>query len=596
MIPQFKIEVIHDSETIQFQDATKSLDVWLRENKGANINFTLKNSQTPILGNQLDMDDIVQINIKDSIESNYHQVFGGYITEASPQNSVSQGVILPCKAYGYDIAFDRMRAAVEYGAESANKLIITVKSALLHPTKGLIPRWTEIVLNSDDDIDSGYNFNTDYIYNDVVYPDMNFIKYVQFPYMPINDCLRTLLDLYSAHSYPNPGLHWTVIPDGTTAYFCMDKIGTHAIAEDKWPAICPVSLTEKIASESYTKQKMDANYIVYFGKFEYPTADFLCEGTAGLWECYLVSNPDDHTHDVADYVQVGEQSIKLVSVGDSATQHHFRTPSITMDLTKIGTATSPPEIQFYLTSGELGAGGGDYYLMLYSGDDWSGNRFMYPIGTPAEGKTIFYSIKLSDPEWVDDGADMTDIRHIGISFTKGIVVGEGHAWVDGLRMVGIITRGAYDSALIESTRCKIKLVTDSLARCSSYSIDDDSGTVAQFAKAELLRARTTPYMGNIKLKQLYPTILPGQIVEVRPNFPMRITEVHHHLDIPGGSYSEMEVTDDLINSYPIENITKGYNQLMKATKIDFQDRDRGDLKGRDIDILQSIIATNYAPP
>jgi hypothetical protein len=74
--------------------------------------------------------------------------------------------------------------------------------------------------------------------------------------------------------------------------------------------------------------------------------------------------------------------------------------------------------------------------------------------------------------------------------------------------------------------------------------------------------------------------------------------VHFHLEKSGG-YTELSVTDDLLNSYPQEDTTYGpsaqYNNMMAAVNPDSQDRDRANLKARDIDVGIPILAKDYTP-
>ena len=70
-----------------------------------------------------------------------------------------------------------------------------------------------------------------------------------------------------------------------------------------------------------------------------------------------------------------------------------------------------------------------------------------------------------------------------------------------------------------------------------------------------------------------------------------IERAKHHFGQDEGTF--LEVTDDLKNSYP-RGPADAYNTILKASNPDFQDRNRGDLKGRDIDIWQTILTKDYA--
>lgn len=585
---QQKVQTIHSATAYEIQTVCAASDVWLRENKGSNATLTFSNQNNTVYPAVIDQDDNVQIFYKNATDASYTQVFGGYAADLTPVGDMN-GVVLTGKCVGYDIAFDRMRAATEYGTDSKNPTLNTLLDILTDATEGLIPAWTHKVLNTA--LSSGYAFNTDNVLDDA-----NELNYVPLPYMPINDSLKTILDLITATSTPNAGLHWTIIPDGTTAYLCIDQIGNHTTAAARWPTYCPVTITpgENVVGSFYGKQQREATYVAYMGKYEYPTNEIITEDAASSWT-YQSGSAASSITDSSD-CKIGSNSVYFAFgvLGGGTANSIYYFPVDSLNISKIGTARNPPYITAYLKYRTLasldiimgtGAPLTNYFtktITLPTADTWVNT--VLSLGSYLKtGDAGEWSVGAGTPDW-------TDIDYIAINAHWGI--GDNRLYLDGLYVNGIVTRGAYNS---DYGYQKIKVITDSLAKTSSLVASDDSSTVAQLAKAELLRAQTTPIHGSIVLNQIYPTIKPGQIIN---DLDLRITEVHFHFESDSHSYTELTVTDDVLNSYPQENTNYGptaqYNALISAVNPDFQDRDRGNLKARDIDIDQEILAKDYA--
>lgn len=586
-----KIECTHGGSTNEVQTANLITDVYLRENKGSNATLSFINQNNLLYPSVIDQEDVIKISFKNATDANYTQVFGGYADELTPSGSMT-GVTLPVKCVGYDIALDRMRVANEYGVESKNYDLTTLLDILTDADEGIITKFCHKVLKSS--LDSGYTFNTNYILDETT--DLN---YVPLPYTPINDSLKTLLDLITAATAPDAGLHWFVVPDGTTAYLCIDQIGNHTTAAAKWPTYCPVSIVigENVVSSSYGKQAREASYVVYCGKYEYPTGEIATENAATNWTYASGTAASSKSDDTSDY-KVGANStyFNLGVLGGGSANSIYQFPTNSLDVTKFGTRRTPPTLSFYVKYRVLSAlkiivGTGtpitNYYqttINLPTSDKWG--HIELSLGNYLKpGDEDVWTVGAGSPSW-------SDIDYVGFDATWA--VGDNRLWLDGLFFNGIVTRGAYYSNV---SHHKIKVVTDSLAKTSSLVAADDSNAVAQLAKAELLRSLTTPIQGTIVLNQIYPTIQPGQIIN---DLSLRITEVHFHFAGDNNSYTELTVTDDVLNSYPQENTTFGptaqYNTWMMAVNPDFQDRDRGNLKARDIDIEQAILAKDYYVP
>jgi hypothetical protein len=592
LIPVQQIYVSHDGSTEDLSGINLGVDVWLRENKGSNANITPLNLDAATYLNDIEYDDKVFIRLKRDAADSYTKVFGGYAVELTPEGSIN-GLKLPVKCYGFETAFDCMRVTKEYGANSTRSDLLTIYDVLTDNTGGILPKYLGYVLGSA--LASGYACETTYLYEDTT----DFLPYTLFPCTPINDALKTLLDLYTAST--GEALHWTVTQPATdiaTFQFCLDKVNDHTTAATRWPTACPIAATagENILSATYGKQQMEANYILYYGKYQYPVDESLTETAATNWtEEGGVDEDFWEIEDDAVDPKIGSNSLKLTQIG-AGVLDVFSHSLPSLDTDKFSTRRTPASIGFYLKQTLTGTlkimlGTGTY---TYGGG--SNSYFLYDFTSqiPKSGVWGYATADLGN-SWRDNGwtstgtPDWSDLDYILIH-QEDSNTGTHTLNIDGLAINGIITRAAYEDS---AARYKIKPVTDSLAVSANITASDDSGTVAQLAKAEYLRAKSTPTTGNIILTGLYPTILPGQILSTA-NY--RITEVHFHM-ANDNVFTELTTTDDLTNSYPAENTTFGptaqYNAIMRAVNPDFQDRDRGTLKAREIDVEQTVLAKAY---
>lgn len=590
-VPKQQITVTHDGGTEDLSDLNLNVDVWLRENKCGNASITPANQDAAVYLNQIEQYDPVFIRLKQDAGDSFTKVFGGYAVELTPKGT-ENSLTLPTKLFGFEACLDWMRVVHEYGEGSTRNDILTVYDALTDNTGGVLNKYLTYVLGTA--VSSGYSCATTYILQD----STDFLPYIQFPYTPLNSALKTLLDLHLAAT--GTPMHWTAlqpVADTTAFQLCLDEVNNHTTAETRWPTDCPVTLTagENIRAASYTKQQVDANYVVYFGRYAYPVDEALTESASANWtNWYGVSYT---ASDDTSVYRVGANSFKLAYATPAANTYWYHTlPSL--DCTKFSTNKTQATLNFYIKINQsmstldviLGTGTPgaspptitDYFTMdiksQVSVGDWV--YISLPLGRPSRNGD--WTVGAGTPLW-------TDLDYIMFIFCPNTPAATTFN-LDGLSLDGIVTRAAYESG---ASRYRVKLITDSLARTANISASDDSGTVAQLCKAEYLRASTAPTHANIQLTSIYPTIYPGQIIQA---LNYRIIEVHHHLD-DKDAYTELTTTTDLTNSYPADNLSFGptaqYNALMNAVNPDFQDRDRGSLKAREIDIDQSILAKAY---
>lgn len=597
---------------VEVQEDCLSSDVILKENAVSVAVIIANDEEGKTYLAKANTGDIVTIYYKyEDGDDTWHLTFGGSVVELNPELTMG-GEICGIKCYGYGIALKRMRVNDEFGSESKNPTLDTLREIVSSTSDGIISQYVNKILG----LGRGSNYNLNYLW---VYNPTDIIKYLHFPYEPASSCLKDICNLVAAFKYISsinrePGPHWIVTPEGK---LCIAPVGNHDVEgigeysiETEWPTFVPkvVQVTRDMLVSRFTKKIPEANYIVYLGKFEKPTNEIWTEGNASLWD------KDDEDANIRDKTEdpdpiVGTYCLEFASWDTGDYRYWYpKTGSLGLDVTKIGTKNSIPKLSFYIRKGGWTD---NIKVFLISGGNIA-NRFEMDINSSCvEGKWIhitlpigpYYNLKEESPtkEWdVIGSPSWSDISNIGFEFHADLHAGEEHVHIDGLRITGIITRGAYNQASIDAYGCKIKLVTDSLVKSCVLDADDDSGMVAQYAKAELIRSISTPIIGSIS-NPLDPTIMAGQLIRIKASRTdvgynidgwMRILEVKHHFAVDSGT-TTLTLTDDVMNSYP-QTPTDAYNAILKASNPDFQDRNLGDLKGRDIDILQTILENGYA--
>jgi hypothetical protein len=475
-------------------------------------------------------------------------------------------------------------------------------------------------MNSDV-FTSGYNIST------LKVPDIaSDFRYLYFPGKPAIKCLQDIIDLMSAANAPNAGVHWTCIPDGTTAYLCVATVGNHEspVPIDVWPTwwngeggtleetreLNKIEVKKDMIVSNFQKKRSLGNYVLYNGRFRRPSdADKWTENNSGDWGVLS----DAHVTDEGGLYKVGSNSIKIYL--DVATEegigYYPDDYSLDMNLSYLATRNVSPQIGFYIyrhavdmTGAEpfqILMGTGDpanldyYYTELFTrvtqADSWM--HIALPVGPYTE-----YGIN-NVSGWAKSGGG--DWEHIDwVGFYYSAFADNAALYVDGLRIEGLLTRAAYDSNKFSTQKCKMVTIRDNVPKDDSLSADDDTGEMGQFAKAELRRAIYTPIVGQICVS-LQESMRGGQLGHIhfgkkadgtfRINTDMRIPVVRHHLGRDGAK-SFLDLTDDVKNSRAV-GVTDAYEMLMKATSPQFQDRIFGSLISGDVDVAMTILEKPY---
>jgi len=612
--PHQKVVVTHSGTDYELQDHAVTTDVLQVENGVWQATIKANDYKTVTFLDKVDVGDLIKI-FMDYTGSFSTQVFGGWVSKLNP--SLTSEELLGIGARGYGLSLLAMRVAQEYGSQSKNPTINTVQEIITDATVGIVDNWVEKVLNTATG--SGYTLDATKVAN--VTSDF---RYVYFAYEPAINCLNDLLDLAFAGGN---AAHWIVIPDGATAYLCLATIGNHEDPPaDVWPtwwntdqAGSTFEVGKDNVATNFTKLESEANYVLYHGKLRKPAFEFWTEYRgagadtgAQLWgtnDAVNITLSDDAVH-----YKINSYSVQAVLAQLRTHANRWYYPSaqnLSLDVTKMGGEHNIPTISFYamMPTGNIPAtwrvymqssAGNDVYFDFYSRltlDKW--HPLSFPIGPYANRADV------ANFQWTETGTmDWTDVDSIEFSCTVGAGA-TAHCHIDGLTLNGWVLRGARDDTKISTQKAKVGLVVDDVGKDDTLTSGTpgttDLGTMAQLAKAHLYRSITTPISGEIVVVGT-ETILPGQKAHIHASkdstgsfdidSDMRILKHRLHFG-HDGFLSYVALTDDLTNSIP-RDPTNVYNQLLKAVNPDFQIRDFGSLKAREIDITQAILSENYS--
>ena len=593
----------NNTQAVSFSDVVAEAKVILRENGVGLAEISLDN-ELSIYPNDVITHDLLTLSIGETTGSATPIFYGNVqFPKATIQENTNK-VMLTCQHVGYGLC--EMVVGNEYGSQSKNPTLDTLKKILTDSTYGILPAYVDKVLGSATD--SGWDlFNSSYTSDHIANPT-DVIKYVEFPLKPANKCLEDLCDLTTALKAGDAGVHWTV---DNTGFFRLKVLGTSQTASvgsgaPDWTVWyggttndngqATITLGDDADLIDYEEQKEEATHILYYGNFRRP-------GNGDAWTETDVSDwgTDDAniTLDSADDIfAVGSASVEATL--NNASLNYFRYPASKdahWDFTKMGDFTHVPTLNFSVYRAGMNVA---YFLKLFTDathnyilkqtsslnlplteqDKWY--NFEVPIGPHWRNKE--YSLYWADH--LADSLDWSDVNWIefGINGSVG-----NRFFVDGLHFGNVPVCRIAKNTSFPFTR--MKTIVDNIGKDDSLIASDDSGTMAQLAYAELLRSQKTVYTNIVKVPIL-PDALPGQQFSLN-GATYRATEIMH--EIKNSDYTTtLTLTSDLTNSYTrrrYEDLNKQYNNFLPK----YQTRAATNISSGTIDYRVQRLEKDYAP-
>lgn len=592
--PEAKIVITHSGTDYTFQNEGYTQIVVRRNENGfdtATVYFedtAAKNWQAKI-----DKGDAIAIYQKDRSNSSWVTLLKGMVRLVAPflPNDLLR---LECDGAGY--GFGETVCGEEYGVESSNSSLDTIKEILTDATYGVVPKWVNKILGSGTS--SGYSYDSTNVETIT-----GAIKYVAFPYKPNHKVVGDLCDLVTAIKAGSAGPHWIVDTDDN---FRLKTIGSTGDAS--WTKYYGGSQAEATLEQgkhlvNFTFQQLapEANYILYYGILRKPAADYLTEGdTTHLQNIWGTANNLNIASE-GSIVKVGSTSLKTYGQVTAGQAFYPSTKDAGWDFTQIGSEKNPPTFEYYNYIGATWGGqttfialcddGSNYFYKDFQNDTtgrW--NKHSRIIG-PYYRKGVDWDVQGS-PSW-------TDIDYILIYHALAGSAICTEYW-DDMHFEGLICRGAKDSTQITSEKLKTKVIIDDVGKDDSMTQTDDSGTIARLAYVELLRRSSSPLIGSVTVP-IIPDLLPGQFLHThakkksdgsfRIDKDMRVTRAVHNISMNGFT-TNIRITDDLTNSHP-RSAFNDMNKVLSDMRPEWQDRQATNIKAGSVDLTVAILETDY---
>lgn len=545
----------------------------------------------------IDAGSLVTCEMKDASDAAWTTVFSGVIRFAYVRMFGQEHKLdLKCDGAGY--GFDETVVGEEYGTDSTNPTLDTISEILTDATHGIIPLWVNKILGNGANA-SGYAYTYANVENIA-----GAMKYVYFPFKPCSKALADLGDLLQAIKGAAAGCHWIV---GTDDKFRLKTVGSDQAGWDDYyggsQAASTLEEGQDLLSYSFESLTKEANYVLYHGAMRKPAdGDKWTENNSALW---AVTNGAVADESGAGLVQIGSYSLKFSpTVAGGSWIDYPSTHDAAWNITNCGGRYNIPTFSFWVYNNtgntfnvRLHDSTAVGYFQLSSllnppATTWQG--YSFPIGPYGKNNDmgLFWvpTIITGTPSW-------SNIDYVQFIFYSAA----GAAYLDGVQFNGHIIRGAKEAGIGVNNKLKLKVITDDVGKDDSLVAADDSGVMAQLAKAELYRCKTTPLVGELRVPYLYD-LLPGQLIHTHAkknaagtfnvDCDMRGVRVEHDFDVPNGFTSRVAVTSDVINSYP-RMAWSNMNKVLAAARPEFQDRQATSIKTREIDITQSILEVTY---
>lgn len=556
----------------------------------------------------------VKVEVKDARESSYTTLFTGkarFRTESVTDNG--EVVTLQCDGLGY--GFAETVCAEEYGTQSRHASLDTLAEVLTDGTNGVIPLWVNKILGGATD--SGFSYSTSYV--DTI---TGTIRYLYFPYKPNSKVLGDICSIVQAIKGASAGPHWIFTPTGNLIVTTVASHSAAAIAQG-YPTYLGGSTSEATLKQgidflppcSFEDMTSEANSILYHSNWLWPcNGDTITENDTNWSDTNMTFSADNTVY------KVGAYSVKGIVTVDDLTQNiaYPDSGSLGLDLTKAGGEYNIPHCTFFLRRNatfDIGSEAVPGTLAIYFYKGVANYTIallnMYKL-TPSADTWVKVDFPIG-PYWQNDPA--ADATVVGISdvgaggwdevntiyFSLSSAAVDTAFWIDGFTFAGWCLRRAYNSTKITADGVKTRVINDPYGKDDSMIASDDSGSVARYACAELLRSQTEPVIGSFKTP-LIKNLHPGQLLKIyaRPtrsgsyginNVTYR-SQQYTHLIIANELSTTHTVTSDVINSMS-RAAFDSKNEADRAVRPEFQDKQATGMKMRDIDITQAILEKDY---
>jgi hypothetical protein len=590
--------------------------------------LVVDDDKSSVYSNKVSNGDAVVIKVKDASNSSWTTILSGVVRGIDPVLD-NQGNLVKIECDGAGYGFGDMLCAEEYGSE-VDASLDTIKEIIEDAAVGIIPEYVKEIL--DTGVSSGFD------YTSYVETITGTIGYIYFPYKPCHKSINDVCDIVQAIKGSSAGPHWIVDASNN---FLLTTIGSHALpaaaaaAGVFWHTYYNLTQTASTLVEGvdfgnfkFNTLQKEANYVLYHGDVTKPMdLDAYSENNSASWGTNADCTISDEAG--AGLFIVGAKSIKVTmdnAAGGTALAYYPSTMDLGLNINALGGKYSIPLVHMWamldtafwgdtdnVFRPALFTSAANYFHAIDKGmipadpasrnipqdDMWS--ELTVPIGqyytSPANGAPKWFY------DWFNSGAaDWTNINAVGIYANFDAAAHASEVWVDGAYFAGTVQRAARQTAAFSATDpCKMKLITDTVAKDDTLNAADDSGLVGRLLKAEYLRASSTPTVGTFTLETMAVDLLPGQLVHVHAkkdvsgsfniNSDFRVLRLIHTI-IGTGYTTVVEVTSDVLNANP-RPVPTQYNALLRAVSPENQTRQATSIKSRDIDITQPVLSKSY---
>jgi hypothetical protein len=539
----------------------------------------------------IDEGKAVTVEVKDASDSAWIKLFVGVVRIVKPKLS-KQGNMVEVKCDGAGYGFADMKVCQEYGDQSNNPTLDTLKEILSDASYGVVPKYVNKILGGATD--SGFNYTTA-----TVETVTGTIHYLLAPYKNASKVLGDLCDLVTAIKAGGAGPIWRVDVDDKLYVKLCDAAVT---GWPLYPGGVEITVEEGMdfVDPTFEHLQIEANHVTHYGVLRKPPKDVWSENSASLWGATGLMTVSDESG--ADNFKVGAYSLKCVTTG-AANAYYPSGKDAAWDLSKIYSDRTVPTLNFWekhpanVSAPAISIGlctdstHRNYYSVnpiLGSADakDWT--QYHVPIGSARAAYGV----------WVGGVGviDWTNVNWIELYASDAST-----SYWDDIHFEGHLARVAKNSTKIAASKAKMAVLTDfSLGKDDSLKESDDSGVFAQLAYAELLKLQTDPIVGNLTVPMML-NLLPGQQLHVKAKKKLDGTfSIDKHFRVyrltqafsADGFISRCEVTDDLLNSHP-RMPYNDVNKVLQSIRPEFQDRQATSIKTGVMDIYVPRLEKDY---